>query len=252
MIQSNILYISCKFFSLLVSCCGMICLLIQRYFSFLFCVYTRYILFGIIVIIVLLNVLIAIVVDTYGTIRDDKTEEVFWSSRLHFVAEVEVMKNLLKNHCGICIFNPFQGLCECLQFTRFNWFIWFIRVMLGAVTCGVLWPDNVRSLLWGDQSPKDNESMKNSIQHIKKIVAFEEEESPLKSKFDSMAEEIAEIKNVVKSKNVMINEMNEKMNEMMKLIMKQSGGSNSGITITKYSSKQCFHGCKRRRVSGII
>jgi chromosome segregation ATPase len=59
---------------------------------------------------------------------------------------------------------------------------------------GLLWPNNVRSFLWGSQSPKDNESMKNSIQHIKKIVAFEDEESPLKSKFDSVAKKIEEIR----------------------------------------------------------
>jgi hypothetical protein len=190
----------------------------------LFSVYTRYILFGIIVLIVLLNVLIAIVVDTYGTIRDDQAEEVFWLSRLDFVAEVEVikalMKKLLKKLFGICNCNLFKGTCECKWLTELRWFmhfIWFIRFILGAVTCGWLWPDNVRSLLWGGPSPKDHESMKNSIQHIKKIVAFEEKETKLEVKLNAM---VAEIKNNIKSKNdQMMKEMNEhrsKNDQMMK------------------------------------
>jgi hypothetical protein len=187
-------------------------------------------------------VLIAIVVDTYGTIRDDKTEEVFWSSRLDFVAEVEVMKalvkKLLEKLCRICNCSPFEGICECQWFTQirrltqsrwltqFRWFICFIRYILGTVTCGLLWPDNVRSFLWGDQSPKDDESMKNCIQHMKKIFTFEEKET-LEVKLNAM---IAEIKKDVKTKNdqttkqlneykskndQMNRELNEKMDKLL-------------------------------------
>jgi hypothetical protein len=44
----------------------------------------------------LLNVLIAVVVDTYGAVKNEDSEEVFWTSRLEFVTEVVVLKRVLK------------------------------------------------------------------------------------------------------------------------------------------------------------
>jgi hypothetical protein len=198
--------------------------------------------------------LIAIVVDTYDTIRDDKTEEVFWSSRLDFVAEVEVikalMKNLLKNLCGICNCKPFKGICGCQWFTQDRWFMLFIRFILGAVTCGLLWPDTVRTFLWGDHSPKDDESMKNCIQHMKKILTFEEKKTALEVQLNAM---VSEIKNDAKSKNdqmmkemndnkskneQMIREMNDKVDAILGFIQhlskeKQTEGSISGDNNTR-------------------
>jgi hypothetical protein len=59
------------------------------------CLSIRYILLGIIAVIVLLNVLIAVVVDSYGNVKNKASEEVFWSSRLEFATEVEVTSNLI-------------------------------------------------------------------------------------------------------------------------------------------------------------
>ena len=51
----------------------------------------RCILLGIVGVIVYLNVLIAIVVDTYGTVKGSGRVIVFWFSWFEFVAEVEVL-----------------------------------------------------------------------------------------------------------------------------------------------------------------
>ena len=48
-----------------------------------------YVLFAFLVVILLANVLIAIVTDSYGVIKDERAEIVFWSNRLDFVAEMD-------------------------------------------------------------------------------------------------------------------------------------------------------------------
>ena len=55
----------------------------------------------------MLNVLIAVVVDSYGAVKDEDSEEVFWSSRLEFATEVVVIfeRHMPKNNdtcCGCC------------------------------------------------------------------------------------------------------------------------------------------------------
>eukprot|EP00580_Thalassiosira_gravida_P013621 CAMPEP_0201681822 /NCGR_PEP_ID=MMETSP0494-20130426/51307_1 /ASSEMBLY_ACC=CAM_ASM_000839 /TAXON_ID=420259 /ORGANISM="Thalassiosira gravida, Strain GMp14c1" /LENGTH=904 /DNA_ID=CAMNT_0048165575 /DNA_START=19 /DNA_END=2733 /DNA_ORIENTATION=- len=56
-----------------------------------------YFLFSFIVIILLGNVLIAIVTDSYGVIKNERSEMVFWSNRLDFVAEMDAIKNIGKS-----------------------------------------------------------------------------------------------------------------------------------------------------------
>jgi hypothetical protein len=43
---------------------------------------------------VLLNVLIVVVVDTYGAVKNDDSEKEFWTSRLEFVTEVVVLQRI--------------------------------------------------------------------------------------------------------------------------------------------------------------
>jgi len=56
-----------------------------------------YLIFAFIVIILLGNVLIAIVTDSYGVIKNERAEMVFWSNRLDFVAEMDAIKNIGKS-----------------------------------------------------------------------------------------------------------------------------------------------------------
>jgi hypothetical protein len=53
-----------------------------------------YIAFAFLVIILLSNVLIAIVTDSYGVIKNERAAMVFWSNRLDFVAEIDAIKNI--------------------------------------------------------------------------------------------------------------------------------------------------------------
>jgi len=55
-----------------------------------------YLMFAFLVVILLSNVLIAIVTDAYGVIRNERAAMVFWSNRLDFVAEMDAIKNVGK------------------------------------------------------------------------------------------------------------------------------------------------------------
>lgn len=56
-----------------------------------------YIAFAFLVVILLSNVLIAIVTDSYGVIKNERAAMVFWSNRLDFVAEMDAIKNVGKS-----------------------------------------------------------------------------------------------------------------------------------------------------------
>ena len=55
-----------------------------------------YVTFAFLVVILLSNVLIAIVTDSYGVIKNERAAMVFWSNRLDFVAEMDAIKNIGK------------------------------------------------------------------------------------------------------------------------------------------------------------
>jgi hypothetical protein len=53
--------------------------------------------FAFLVVVLLSNVLIAIVTDSYGVIKNERAAMVFWSNRLDFVAEMDAIKNIGKS-----------------------------------------------------------------------------------------------------------------------------------------------------------
>mmetsp|Transcript_12589 Transcript_12589/g.19155 ORF Transcript_12589/g.19155 Transcript_12589/m.19155 type:complete len:867 (-) Transcript_12589:550-3150(-) len=53
-----------------------------------------YVVFAFLVVILLSNVLIAIVTDSYGIIKNDRANIVFWSNRLDFVAEMDAIASV--------------------------------------------------------------------------------------------------------------------------------------------------------------
>ena len=59
-----------------------------------------YILYAFLVIILLSNVLIAIVTDSYGVIKNERAAMVFWSNRLNFIAELDAIATVRKQLLG--------------------------------------------------------------------------------------------------------------------------------------------------------
>lgn len=203
-------------------------------FTFVFPYQTRYIILGIGVIIILLNILIAIVVDTYGSVKEEDAEEVFWKSRLEFVTEVVVILKCCKtantdseqtaNDFGQLLWASMAKVFKdkrnelydrkkgrefsssCPQWITLRLFVFILLlmwVMLGAATFGLLWPSQVREWLWS--STKDEDSQKKSIQELKRIMTFKEKESTLESFIKSTVVEIKkEIEKVDEKSNICI------------------------------------------------
>jgi hypothetical protein len=87
---------------------------------FFFLIFTRYILLGILAFIILLNVLIAVVVDTYGAVKQEDSQAVFWTSRLEFATEVVVLKRGFKSACYEPLNCSYWNTCLENWWNRFN------------------------------------------------------------------------------------------------------------------------------------
>jgi hypothetical protein len=141
-------------------------------------------MFMFLVVILLANVLIAIVTDSYGVIKNERAAIVFWSNRLDFVAEMDAVSNGPWKKKVKCFF-PFFGEEQGVEDVPFGTDIWkqlmelfeeetmmgvetfspewmcytllriatiFIIiplwVLLGTFSAGWLWPPQVRAYLF--------------------------------------------------------------------------------------------------------
>jgi hypothetical protein len=122
---------------------------------------------GITAVIVLLNVLIAVVVDAYSNVKNKSSEEVFWSSRLEFATEVVLTYNEITRFQSVKFAKAWTSISSFYRDKRtenekatankvgsnfFHFFflrlIFFTILVLwfssGVITFGLLWPPHVR------------------------------------------------------------------------------------------------------------
>jgi hypothetical protein len=59
-----------------------------------------YVAYAFLIVILLSNVLIAIVTDSYGVIKNERAAMVFWSNRLDFVAEMDAISSYRRRLCN--------------------------------------------------------------------------------------------------------------------------------------------------------
>ena len=151
--------------------------------------------------IVLFNVLVAIVVDAYGAVKQTDSEEVFWSNRLTFVAEVEVLSSWFeKAHCKLCTFDSKIAADDLMKWVRYffacdnvhgtlsflaNTLLDGTRILLGFVTAGLLWPTRVRCQFWNVGSHKKTSNDDSSSEANMKLIA---------TMMESMKAETAQLK----------------------------------------------------------
>eukprot|EP00804_Cyclotella_cryptica_P025356 CCRYP_012464-RB/>CCRYP_012464-RB protein AED:0.07 eAED:0.07 QI:1536/1/1/1/0.66/0.28/7/2526/498 len=195
----------------------------SRLATFFFCLY----MFG--VVIVLANVLIAIVTDSYSVIKNERAAVVFWSNRLDFVAEMDVIGSHVHNRCKRFIntddsnweerlgeiWNKFMYLFDDTEQRRHHGispeFIAFnilrvgivcvvipLWIILGAVTVGLLWPPQVREYLLTSQltraskkGEEDAARLENVARLRQDVSAFHQE---LKDDIDRAREELSNIR----------------------------------------------------------
>jgi hypothetical protein len=183
---------------------------------------------GIIAVVVLLNVLVAVVVDSYGVIKNERSEEVFWCNRLDFITEVVVISYSLEkiSHCVIC--SAVKSLADIIfgdihtwflnvfedkrtyrekwlgnEYSSNSWFFFIIRLLfllLGFVTAGLFWPPQVRSWIWGRHKNQNEVSLKDTVQDVKKILTFQNEEVTMEYYLKSMTAEIKQEVNIENGK----------------------------------------------------
>ena len=141
-----------------------------------------FVLYVLIVIILLSNVLIAVVTDNYGVIKNERAAIVFWSNRLDFVAEmdaisrvhtlftpgnndssnnstVQMVEESEEDHLDYIVWKNFMTLFfekQDMDIAHFEyWIIAFYRVVaffiitplwivVGFCSAGWLWPPQVR------------------------------------------------------------------------------------------------------------
>mmetsp|Transcript_26808 Transcript_26808/g.32484 ORF Transcript_26808/g.32484 Transcript_26808/m.32484 type:complete len:643 (+) Transcript_26808:548-2476(+) len=193
-------------------------------------------LFIFLVAILLANVLIAIVTDSYGVVKNERSAIVFWSNRLDFVAEIDVIADGVLVKRLMCstttnkyleelwndMIQNFEGhhpnvLLEVVTF----FFIALVWIPIGLVTAGIFWPPQVREYFL---ERSYTEIKKADLQNME-VEALEKEVHALKQDVKTMISKerdqcyamTSEMTEVKKGVMVEIDAMKEIMSELFAL-----------------------------------
>ena len=155
-----------------------------------------FVIFMFLVVILLANVLIAIVTDSYGVIKNERAAIVFWSNRLDFVAEMDAIVNGPWKRKGASqidrdssreLWKKLMDLFEedIEEFSALSsdfWCYFFLRIvvalfviplwlLLGIASAGWLWPPQVRAAFLVQRVSKRNAgNIKEAEQRTKYII----------------------------------------------------------------------------------
>mmetsp|Transcript_12363 Transcript_12363/g.16530 ORF Transcript_12363/g.16530 Transcript_12363/m.16530 type:complete len:267 (+) Transcript_12363:1498-2298(+) len=197
-----------------------------------------YAIFMFIVVILLTNVLIAIVTDSYNHIKSSKAQQVFWYNKFAFITEVEIYfgffprfkcdKKLeeqsetwrrktwndwvdFKNADGDYFYDD-EGICGNLRY----WSILFVSYLLvllwliaGLISLGSFWPPQVREFIFcynvkevtSTRATKHNTIYSNE-RITEQINSLREEtkinRNSLKKEINCLREDVKEIKNLLR------------------------------------------------------
>lgn len=158
-------------------------------------------LFMLLMVILLANVLIAIVTDSYGVIKNERAAIVFWSNRLDFVAEMDVIwSGPWQSNLRKLMFMPEERRevteSSLDNFGRDLWarlihdseyamrqrgekntnlfyfflrsvnliFVVFIWLPLGLCTAGLLWPPQVRAYVFNESLTRMEKGEKKELE----------------------------------------------------------------------------------------
>mmetsp|Transcript_49568 Transcript_49568/g.74800 ORF Transcript_49568/g.74800 Transcript_49568/m.74800 type:complete len:262 (-) Transcript_49568:289-1074(-) len=170
-----------------------------------------YAIFMFIVVILLTNVLIAIVTDSYNHIKSSKAQQVFWYNKFAFISEVDAgAENLPKN-------KYYERFTEWSRKTWSDWidfknddekmeyllhglillvsyFLVLLWLIVGLVSLGLLWPPQVRMFIFGYNAKEVTSTRvaKHSTNHLHERRT--EEINGLKVEIFSLKEEIHSLK----------------------------------------------------------
>jgi len=200
------------------------------------------------VVIVLANVLIAIVTDSYSVIQNERAALVFWSNRLDFVAEMDVISNSFSRKGrgeARGVFEADDGAIgelwkklmylfdddtddhgvmsvEFIIYTILRIFAAFVIplwLVIGFITLGLLWPPQVREKIltskMTDRTEKSNAERHrlDQVNTLKEDVTFFKEE--LKTDMEKGRDELYIIKAVLDTTKT---EIHMEMDEVKEIV----------------------------------
>jgi len=173
-----------------------------------------FVLFFFLMVILLANVLIAIVTDSYKMIQDQRAAIVFWSNRLDFIAQMDAIANGpwrrkirkmmgLKNKKketkevthGSDTWRMMMDLLFEDELDGFAYYLYIpIRLVLiffvipfwflaGVITVGILWPPQIRRFFF--------------TSNISQLSEADQEDQMRKTQIDSLHVQIDEVKNEI-------------------------------------------------------
>ncbi|KAK1745711.1 ion transport protein [Skeletonema marinoi] len=198
-------------------------------------------LFMFAVVIVLANVLIAIVTDSYGVIKNERSAVVFWSNKLDFVAEMDVIisglsrcrtndddaENASENSMGELwkkFIYLFEDDIEDRNVFSVDYIVYILLkivtavfiiplwLIIGAITFGMLWPPQIRAKLMTSRTTRrGNESVEHErmsqMTTLRKDVSILQDE--IKADIDKGRQELDTVRSVLGTAKSDINiEMN--------------------------------------------
>jgi hypothetical protein len=207
----------------------LLCAIYRLFFVFI----KRYFSLGLVAVIVLLNVLIALVSEAYLVVKEYNSDEVFWSSRLDFITEVEVISDLVSGRA----LEEFNGWLRSLPEKTRVWACSLPSNLVDLLAKASGWvcslPTYFISWLWSvpKGTEKEDPSSKKSVNGIKEtandlkrhmveislenekiLVMIEESKVKNEKKIENMIKEF-------KSENEKIIQMNnKKMDDLMELM----------------------------------
>mmetsp|Transcript_987 Transcript_987/g.1267 ORF Transcript_987/g.1267 Transcript_987/m.1267 type:complete len:778 (+) Transcript_987:61-2394(+) len=219
-------------------------------------------LFMFLVVILLANILIAIVTDSYGVIQNERAAIVFWSNRLDFVAEVDaILSGPWKKKTGLCgnsmhhkgkKFDKLRNLWKiltdlledvpddsagfislqvlCVTFTKVvTVMIMILWILIGFVTFGFLWPPQVREKIFKQRVAKGSNDVKEHEQRVMEIKELSKEVSDLENEIvagmsTNWANIIAMERQLTEMREEMTTEINHIKQIMTMLFDLQAGG----------------------------
>jgi len=208
------------------------------------CAIVMYAIFVLWVVVLLATVLIAIVTDSYGVIKNERAQVVFWNNRLDFVAEIDLISAWFKKATGcssqsergdykskntyaestwqhlVELFDEQDQSIFSLAFCRFS----LLRLVAGLViptwliigvgTAGVLWPPQVREYVVVQKISKRNSVETLTEQRVHQMNELKKEitklQGEIKSEVSADRKEVKRMKShLVGIKTDMIEEVNK-------------------------------------------
>jgi hypothetical protein len=217
-----------------------------------------FVLFMFLVVILLANVLIAIVTDSYKVIQDQRAAIVFWTYRLDFIAQMCIqmdaiannvpwadadhtytvdasfgkdfwkrLMNLFEDSIDESVFS-FEYICyTCLRLITL-FFIIPSWIILGTLSAGLLWPPQVREFVFtstvsghNSESEKENELRTTQVQLLKSEIGILKEDLLQELAIDRT--QLVQMKSLVAERKLEIQSEMKHIKRIVTMLFEQQG-----------------------------